>query len=83
MINLFGTHPKAQRRGAGTLLMAWVIELADQEGLPCWVTGSPAATPLYKKFGFQVVEEIVVPLPASVGGGTYTHTCMIREPKTP
>lgn len=81
-LKLFGTHPKAQRRGAGSLLMAWVTELADREGLPCWVTASPVVVPLYKKFGFQIMEEIVVQLPAGSGEGTYTHTCMLREPKT-
>jgi GNAT superfamily N-acetyltransferase len=84
VLYLFGTHPKAQRRGAGSLLMAWVTELADREGFACWVTGSPVAVPVYKKFGFEVVEEIIVPLPGdNVGGETYTHTCMIREPKKP
>ncbi|KAL7929863.1 acyl-CoA N-acyltransferase [Trichoderma chlorosporum] len=81
ILKLIGTHPKAQRRGAGSLLMAWVTELADREGLPCWVTGSPAAVPLYKKFGFQVMEEITVDIPGTSDGETYTHTCMLREPK--
>ncbi|PTB39336.1 hypothetical protein M441DRAFT_70471 [Trichoderma asperellum CBS 433.97] len=58
VVYLFGTHPKAQRRGAGSLLMAWVTELADREGLACWVTSSEIAVPLYKKFGFEVAEEI-------------------------
>lgn len=63
--------------------MTWVTELADQEGLACWVTGSPMAVPLYKKFGFQVMEEITVDLPGNSDGETYTHTCMLREPKKP
>ncbi|KAH8123643.1 hypothetical protein LI328DRAFT_168173 [Trichoderma asperelloides] len=82
VVYLFGTHPKAQRRGAGSLLMAWVTELADREGLACWVTSSEMAVPLYKKFRFEVAEEITVPLPgANVDGEMYTHTCMLREPK--
>lgn len=62
--------------------MAWVTELADREGLACWVTSSEMAVPLYKKFRFEVAEEITVPLPgANVDGEMYTHTCMLREPK--
>ncbi|EHK19603.1 uncharacterized protein TRIVIDRAFT_68003 [Trichoderma virens Gv29-8] len=83
ILKLIGTHPKAQRRGAGSLLMGWVTDLADREGLACWVTGSPMAVPLYKKFGFQVMEEITVELPGTSDGETYTHTCMLREPKKP
>lgn len=82
VVYLFGTHPKAQRRGAGSLLMAWVTELADREGLACWVTSSEMAVPVYKKFGFEVAEVITVPLPGdNINGETYTHTCMLREPK--
>lgn len=62
--------------------MAWVIELADREGLACWVTSSEMAVPVYQKFGFEVAENITVPLPGdNVNGETYTHTCMLREPK--
>lgn len=75
-----GTHPKAQRRGAASLLMAWVTEVADRESLPCWVTASPDAVPLYKKFGFKVIEEVTVPLNDNNDQGTYTDTCMLREP---
>jgi GNAT superfamily N-acetyltransferase len=82
VVYLFGTHPKAQRRGVGSLLLAWVTELADREGFACWVTSSEMAVPVYKKFGFVVAEEITVPLPGdNVNGETYTHTCMLREPR--
>lgn len=62
--------------------MAWVTDLADRQGLACWVTSSEMAVPLYKKFGFVVAEDITVPLPGdNIGGETYTHTCMLREAK--
>ncbi|KAL6904186.1 hypothetical protein GGI43DRAFT_381872 [Trichoderma evansii] len=82
VVYLCGTHPKAQRRGAGSLVMAWVTDLADREGLACWVTSSEMAVSLYKKFGFEVAEEITLPLPGNnIKGESYTHTCMLREPR--
>lgn len=51
--------PSHQRRGVGTLQLAWATELADEKGLTCWIQGSPAAVALYKKFGFKVEGEIV------------------------
>lgn len=46
------------------------------------MTSSEMAVALYEKFGFIVAEEINVPLPGdNIDGETYTHTCMLREPK--
>lgn len=36
---------------------------------------------LYRKFGFEVQDAIVVQLDESCGGGTQTSTCMMRVPK--
>ncbi|OIW34153.1 N-acetyltransferase-like protein [Coniochaeta ligniaria NRRL 30616] len=48
--------PTRSRLGAGSALLRWVTELADKEGLPCWLEASPLGYPLYRRFGFQDVE---------------------------
>ncbi|CEJ92612.1 hypothetical protein VHEMI08251 [[Torrubiella] hemipterigena] len=40
-LKLIGTHPVAQGRGAGSMLMRWLEKFADDNGLPCWVTAAP------------------------------------------
>jgi hypothetical protein len=36
---------------------------------------------LYKKFGFEIQDTIVVQLDESCGGGTQTSSCMLQEPR--
>lgn len=76
-----GTLPSYQRRGAASLQLSWAVGLADENGLACWVEASPMSVPLYKKFGFEVQDEVVCQLDESCGGGTYKYTCLMREPR--
>jgi hypothetical protein len=75
-----GTLPSYQRRGAASLHLAWGTELADQNGLACWVQASPMSVSLYQKFGFEIQDQVVVPLHESYRGGTQTSSSMMREP---
>ncbi|GAB7355429.1 hypothetical protein MBLNU459_g5940t1 [Dothideomycetes sp. NU459] len=42
-----------QRRGMGSMMLQWGVDLADQLFLPAYVSASPAGNQLYKRFGFQ------------------------------
>jgi GNAT superfamily N-acetyltransferase len=79
---MMGTIPTYQRRGAGSLHLSWGVRIADREGLICWTEASPVSVPLYEKFGFKVVETVEMELHESCGGGKYTYTCMLREPRS-
>ncbi|KAJ4262908.1 hypothetical protein NW762_006521 [Fusarium torreyae] len=46
------THPDYQRRGAGSMLVKWGCDLADEAGVGIYVDASKAGAPLYQKFGF-------------------------------
>ncbi|GKT86577.1 GNAT family acetyltransferase [Colletotrichum tofieldiae] len=46
------THPDYQRRGAGSLLLKWGCELADENGVGAYVDASKAGKGLYERFGF-------------------------------
>ncbi|KAI0123557.1 hypothetical protein BJ170DRAFT_87728 [Xylariales sp. AK1849] len=81
LLKVLGTLPSYRRRGAASLLLAWATEIADREGLACWTEASPAALPLYQKFGFTAQDSVVTELDESAGGGTYTTTCILREPR--
>lgn len=45
-------HPDYQRRGAGSMLVQWGCDLADEEGVALYVDASRAGAPLYERFGF-------------------------------
>ncbi|KAF2235853.1 acyl-CoA N-acyltransferase [Viridothelium virens] len=56
------TRPEWQGRGAGSLLVRWGVERADEEGWECYLEASPKGRGLYEKFGFRVVRELVTDL---------------------
>ncbi|MCJ1475950.1 hypothetical protein MMC13_004614 [Lambiella insularis] len=68
--------PAHQRRGAGTLLLTWGIEQARTLNVPIFLTASHAGFPLYRKHGFQSVDEIVIDV-SSVTSEKYSHIAMV------
>ncbi|SPO04577.1 uncharacterized protein DNG_07262 [Cephalotrichum gorgonifer] len=51
-LDTLGTHPDYQRRGAGSMLIKWGCDLADEHGVAAYVDATKAGAPLYAKFGF-------------------------------
>ncbi|QKX57674.1 uncharacterized protein TRUGW13939_04792 [Talaromyces rugulosus] len=47
------THPDHQGKGAGSMLVKWGCDLADQEGVAAYVDASEEGASLYKRFGFE------------------------------
>ena len=77
-LNLLDTLPAHQRRGAGTQLVKWGAAVADQHGLPSYLEASPAGYQLYRKFGFEDLENIDMDLTRWGVEGTHRFVCMIR-----
>ncbi|HEU4540957.1 MAG TPA: GNAT family N-acetyltransferase [Jiangellaceae bacterium] len=68
-LQAMGVHPRAQRQGAGSRLMAAGIALADKDQLPCYLqTSDPANVNYYERFGFRVVQPAIE---TYQGGPTY------------
>ncbi|KAK6081518.1 glycosyl hydrolase family 3 N terminal domain-containing protein [Seiridium cupressi] len=55
-----GTLPSQRRHGAGRMHLVWANEIADREGLVCYMEASPVALPLYEQFGCEQVEYGVI-----------------------
>lgn len=54
--------PDAQRSGYGTALMRPGLERADAEGMACYLeTQRESNIPYYRRFGFELTEEISLP----------------------
>jgi GNAT superfamily N-acetyltransferase len=53
-----GVLPEYQGKGYGTAIMQHITAQADEAHFPCYLeTASTEAVPLYKRFGFEVIEE--------------------------
>jgi GNAT superfamily N-acetyltransferase len=50
---MLATDPAYQGKGAGSLMMKWGLNQADEKGWEAYLEASPDAVPLYEKFGFR------------------------------
>jgi predicted N-acetyltransferase YhbS len=60
VLDLLQTDPKHQGRGAGSILIRWGLDLADQLRVPAYLESSPAAHKLYVKHGFRDVGQFTM-----------------------
>ncbi|TID17097.1 acyl-CoA N-acyltransferase [Venturia nashicola] len=72
-LDVLVTHPDHHRRGAGSLLIQWGVDEMDRLGLIGYLEGSMAGRPLYEKFGFEGVRELVWDSRPYGGTGIDTH----------
>jgi GNAT superfamily N-acetyltransferase len=70
-----GTDPEHQGKGHGAAVMAPVLDRCDTEGLPAYLESSKERNvPYYRRFGFEVTDEIQLPKGPVVWG-------MWRDPR--
>jgi len=59
---LIGVDPQHQGKGYASTLLREMISRIDKEGLPCYVeTGVEKNVSMYEHFGFDVIDEFIVP----------------------
>jgi hypothetical protein len=56
------TYQHHERRGAGSMLVAWGCEKADEAGVDAYLEASPMGAPMYARHGFKAVGEIDIDL---------------------
>ncbi|KAI0158009.1 acyl-CoA N-acyltransferase [Hypoxylon sp. FL1284] len=59
-LEMLGVRKELQRRGAGSQLLRWGLDRADETGDEAYLTASPAGTGLYLKNGFELVETVFI-----------------------
>ncbi|EMD01209.1 hypothetical protein BAUCODRAFT_58533, partial [Baudoinia panamericana UAMH 10762] len=79
-LHVLVTHPKHQRRGAGSMLVQWGCEKADAHGTIAALFASTAGLAVYQKYGFEVVQETPLDLrPFGVDATDVRRACL-RQP---
>lgn len=56
------TLPNHERRGAGSMLVRWGTERADEAGVEAYLEASPMGAPMYAKHGFEPVKKVALDL---------------------
>jgi ribosomal protein S18 acetylase RimI-like enzyme len=54
------TCPEHRRKGYGSMLMKWGMDIANQMGVEVLVEASEQGIHLYKKFGLRTIEKVAV-----------------------
>jgi GNAT superfamily N-acetyltransferase len=81
-LSILATHPDHHRKGAGGKLVKWGTDLADEQGIECYLEASIEGRLLYERLGFRVVKEMPFNL-RNFGRpdlGTDVNCIMIRSP---
>lgn len=50
---MLATHPQWERRGAGSMIIQWGCDRADEAGVVAYIDASKKGKGLYQKFGFE------------------------------
>ena len=68
-------RPRHQGQGVGGRMLREMLAQADERALPCFLEAhTPANVALYRRFGFEVVDQAVLP------GTDITDWAMVRPP---
>lgn len=80
-LNILITHPSHRHRGAGSMLVKWGIDEADQRGIISVLQASEMGLGCYLKQGFEVVKEVFMDLKPFGVDEVEVRRNMIRRPK--
>lgn len=76
-VQTLGVDPDQQGQGVGRALLDGATALADADGLPSYLeTTNPVNLPIYRRFGFEVADEVVLP-------GGFPPLWTMRRPPRP
>ena len=60
ILQYMATDKAWRRQGAATACVKWGLERCEELGVPAYLEASPDGFPVYKKLGFELMEEIEV-----------------------
>ncbi|OQE34634.1 hypothetical protein PENCOP_c016G02005 [Penicillium coprophilum] len=80
ILDLLATLPEYQGRGFGSAILKWGTEKADASQSRIFLEGTPEGVPVYQKYGWKVVEEVVLDFAQFGGEGHESFFLMMRDP---
>ncbi|KAF9696331.1 hypothetical protein EKO04_005728 [Ascochyta lentis] len=73
------TLPSHERRGAGSMLVRWGTERADEAGVEAYLEASPMGAPMYARHGFEPVKRVELDL-RKYGGKEVMEFILMKRP---
>ena len=74
--------PEYQGQGCGGILIRSGLEIVDAACARAELEATPQGKPVYERYGFEEVDEMVFKLEEYGSKGTQVSTCMIRDLQT-
>ncbi|KAK3720441.1 hypothetical protein LTR37_003854 [Vermiconidia calcicola] len=81
VLGVLATHPKHQRRGAGSMLVKWGCDKADKLGMITALQASTAGQAVYTKHGFEIKRAVELDLRPWGVDETELRRGMVRQPR--
>ena len=78
VLRAIATLPEYQGKGCASMLLQTGLEKIDAERAKSWLEATPQGQPLYAKFGWKVVDEIVFDL-EKYGCGEWVQRTTVME----
>ena len=79
VLKLIAVLPEYQGQGCGRMLIKSGLEIVDAAGARAELEATPQGKPVYERYGFKEVDEIVFELEDYGSKGTQITTCMMRD----
>ena len=76
-LEMLGTLPEHQGRGAGSMLIKAGLDQADENGDAAYLEASKEGVSTYRRFGFEEVDQLDI----EIQDQTFTNLCMLRKGK--
>ncbi|KAB8239529.1 GNAT family N-acetyltransferase [Aspergillus alliaceus] len=80
VLDLLATLPECQGQGVGTKLLQWGIQQADARNARIYLEATPDGLPLYQKYGWRKLEDLILDYAQYGGTGKAHFALMMREP---
>ncbi|KAF7627916.1 acyl-CoA N-acyltransferase [Aspergillus flavus] len=80
ILDFLATDPEYQGRGIGSQMLKWATQKADSLNARMFLEATEEGYPLYKKYGWNTQEEVVIDFEPLGGHNKGRYYIMIRDP---
>ena len=77
-LHILAVRPRYHRRGLGSRLIRSGLEAADAARSKIYIIASPMGLPLYRRLGWEKLDEIVVDMRKYGGSGVVVEELLLR-----